>query len=355
MPVNNDFPTVRALLKQSSVHRYLSSRLIQFADEERVLELMKNLQRFPIKDVPEIFNRNLGYKIHDRTRIRMVKALIDFFVEFKYLKNYEGHYIWDGEAKKYQELRDDENKLVEALFKGQISFIEKCIGYAGEFLRGEPSLYGFNNNSKYIWEEFLGDAEFIYARSLLIRLLFSGRDKNCNVLVLCYGPGFDIMQIQELLPDVQVTALDYQDLFYEQASRRIVNADSIRWVESETWGGFGTPLPFEDNTLDCVFFACADPYIPEDVREYVYRDIFRVLKQRGSVGILTRSYPDAERMYVKDTWTRIGVLYHDFSESICKGWQGFRDAHESINIFKSIGYDIHTIMLNASMWRLDKK
>ena len=36
------------------------------------------------------------------------------------------------------------------------------------------------------------------------------------------------------------------------------------------------------------------PYIPHDLREDVYRDISRIIRPGGGLGVITRSYPDIE-------------------------------------------------------------
>ncbi len=151
-----------------------------------------------------------------------------------------------------------------------------------------------------------------------------------------------------------MTALDFKDIFRKRALSRIPKPEAVQWIDAELWNGFGTPLPFPDGTFDLLYFACADPYIPVESREFVYRDIFRVLKRSGSVGLLSHSYPDDKNEHVRDPWARRGILCHDFFESVCEGWHGFSDAGESRNLFESIGYTIDTVMMNASIWRLDK-
>lgn len=352
--MNTNSLNIKPLLRQFLVQRFLTERLIRFTDEEGISELLASMRRFDMEDAVETLQRNLGYKLQDRIRLRMFKALIDLLHECEYIKDDGGWYWWDVCKDLDISLKEDEYETVKNNFKGQTIFFEECIFYASAFLRGGPPLYSFDRNSTDIWEKFLENAEFRFARSILTKLLIPWENSNCTILDLCYGPGFDILQIQEQSPQIQVTALDFKDIFCNQASRRILNPDSVKWVDSALWNGFGAPLPFDGNTFDYVLFTCADPYIPGELREYVYTDIFRVLKRGGALGILTRSYPDSGRKYVKETWIRRGILCHDFSESVCEGWHGFYDAHESIDLFKKIGYSVRATMLNASVWRLDK-
>jgi len=352
--MNTNSLNIKPILRQFLVQRFLTERLMRVTDEEGISELLASMRRFDMEDAVEALQRNLGYKLQDRIRLRMFKALIDLLCECEHTKDCGGWYVWDKGKDSDIRMEKGEYEIVRNTFGGQASFFEECISYAGTFLRGGPPLYSFDRNSTDIWEKFLGNAEFIFARSILTKLLIPWKNSNCTILDLCYGPGFDILQIQEQSPQIQVTALDFKDIFYNQASCRILNPDSVKWVDPALWNGFGAPLPFDGNTFDNVLFTCADPYIPGELREYVYSDIFRVLKHGGALGILTRSYPDTCRKYVKDTWIRRGILCHDFSESVCEGWHGFHDAHESIDLFKRIGYSVHTTMLNASIWRLDK-
>ena len=347
-------PHLKSFLGQFFVHKILTKRLLYFIDEQGIAGLFSSLKRFTIKEAVETLQHEFGYKLEDRIRLRMVTVLIDLLYECSYVEKKEGFYVWNEGNKLETGLSKDEIEIACNMFKGQVNFFEECVAYADAFLRGNPPLYSFDSNAVNVWEEFLGNAEFSFARSVLINLLLSERSKNMHVLDLCYGPGFDILQMQEQFPAVKVTAVDFKDIFLRQALHRILNPKPVNWIKSELWKGFGTPLPFSDSTFDIVFFACADPYIPSELREYVYRDIFRVLKREGALGILSRGYPDPWREYVKDIWVRRGILCHDFAESVCEGWHGFYDAKESINLFKTVGYTLHTIMLNASLWRLDK-
>jgi ubiquinone/menaquinone biosynthesis C-methylase UbiE len=345
---------IKSLLNQFLVQKFLTRRLLRFIDDEGILKLLESMQRFVMDEVVETLQLKLGYRLQDETRIRMVKVLIDLLHECDYLICENNSYQWNGARDLNLNLENEESKAVEASFGGMVDFFEECIGYVGNYFRGAAPLFSFNKESVSTWEKFLGNAEFNFVRSVLLKLLMFEKRDTCNILNLCYGPGFDLVQIQERLPNVRLIALDFTDNFYHQASGRLQNTHAVKWVKSGSWNGFGTPLPFGDDTIDIVFFTCADPYIPSGWREYVYRDLFRILKHGGTLGIMTHSYPDRERKYVKDTWIRRGTLCHDFSESVCEGWRGFHSAEDSMNLYKEIGYHIHAVMLNASVWRLDK-
>lgn len=345
---------MKTVLGLSLVQKYLTGRLLRFIEDQGVARVLSSLGKFSMEEAMAALQRDLGYTPQDRVRRRMVSVLVDLLCECGHVEKAKGYYIWNEGKESDAGLTDEEYKTVKEFFKGQVDFFGRCIAYADAFLRGESPLYCFNSPDTRAWEDFLGNAEFSFARSVLANVMLSGKGESARVLDLCYGPGFDILQIQNQFPGVKVTALDFKDIFRDQALRRIPNPEAVQWIDAELWDGFGTPLPFSDCTFDAVFFACADPYIVTESREYVYRDIFRVLKPGGAVSMLSRSYPDREREYVRDPWTRRGILCHDFSESVCEGWQGFYDARGSFDLFRSIGYNVETVMMNASIWRLAK-
>lgn len=352
--MNQNSLDIKLLLSRSIVQRFLTERLIRFANDEGILKILASMQRFAMGEAVEELQCRLAYRLKDRARVRMVKIFIDLLQECGYLNCENNLYKWNAANRLDLGLKGEEYKVIETSFGGMVDFFEECIRYGGNFFRGAEPLFSFNKESTPIWEKFLGNAEFSFARSILVNLLMLDKRDTYHILDLCYGPGFDLIQIQERMPNVRLTALDFTDNFYFQASHRLLNPNSVKWIKSQLWNGFGSPLPLDDNTIDVIFFACADPYIPSERREFVYKDIFRILKPGGTLGILTYSYPDDEREYVRDKWVRMGILGHDFSESVCEGWHGFYDARESINLFKEIGYNIHALMLNASIWKLVK-
>ncbi|HMK59995.1 MAG TPA: class I SAM-dependent methyltransferase [Dissulfurispiraceae bacterium] len=352
--VNRDNFSFKELLGLSLVHKYISGRLLRFADDKGIISTLASIGSFTLEDAIAILQRKCDYVLADKVRIRMVKVLIDFLCECGIAVNHNGHYSYSPAGDNRYELSMDQVVLAKDLFKGQVDFFDWCLDYAEEFLRGEPPLCGFDNSSATMWEAFLGNAEFDFARSVLAQLMFSKPGEKTCILDLCYGPGFDIAAIQNNSAGAVVTALDFKDVFKQQALGRAPDPASIRWVDAMNWKGFGNELPFSTGTFDCVFFACADPYINNEVRRFVYSDICRVIKAGGSLNILSHSYPDHGKEFVTDLWVRRGTLCHDFAESVCEGWNGFYDADKSLELFESVGFKIGAVMMNASIWRLDK-
>lgn len=344
----------KALLSRSLVQRFLTELLLHFTDEMGISDILSSIGRFTERKAVEVLAQDLGYVVKDRTRKRMIGLLLHFLSECGQLREEDGTFTWCDNGVLESGLLDQESETAREVFKGQVDFFERCLCHADGFLKGAPPLYRFDDTMAWAWEEFLADAEFTFARSLLVKLLFMGRHQNLRVLDLCYGPGFGLLHIQEHSPHSELIAVDHKNIFHHYASCKVPNPYAITWVDSGIWKGFGSPLPFPDNVFDIVFFTCADPYIPPELRKYVYGDIFRVLHCGGSLGILSHSYPDTAGEYVRDPWMRRGIFCHDFSESVCKGWNGFYDAQESIDLFHAVGFKLSTLMLNASLWRLDK-
>ncbi|MGO9614600.1 MAG: class I SAM-dependent methyltransferase [Dissulfurispiraceae bacterium] len=352
--MDNNLSDIKTVLGLSLVHKYLTDRLLRFVDEQGISRLFASMDSFTLDAAIRVLQKDCGYVLHDKVRLRMVKVLIDFLCECGYADKENSRYFWKGGNSGGGRLSTEESAMANEYFRGQIDFFERCILHAVTFLRDGLPLFGFDNEATHIWEHFLGNAEFNFARSVLAKVMLSGKGENAHILDLCYGPGFDILQIQKCFAEVKVTAIDFKDIFRGRALSRIPNPDAVCWVDAKHWGGFGTKLPFPSDTFDAVFFACADPYIAEELREFVYRDIFRVLKSGGSLNILSHSYPDPGRRYVEEQWVRRGTLCHDFAESVCEGWHGFYDAKESVDLFESIGYRLGTVMMNSSIWGLDK-
>jgi len=342
------------LLGRSLAHKYAADSLLSFADEKGILGSLSSLGSFTLKDAAAALRRECGYALDEGVRARMLKVLIDFLCECGLAAHDNGCCVWRDGCGNGRLASAGEMTQAAELFRGQVDFFDRCLAYADVFLRGGDRLFGFDAESAQIWENFLGNAEFNFGRSVLAQLMFSSGSKNPEVLDLCCGPGFDIIEIQNNSAGAIVTVLDFKDVFRERVLRRAPDPEAVRWIDSGSWAGFGTALPFAPEAFDAVFFACADPYIPEESREFVYSDIFRVIRPGGSLNILSHSYPDPEQKFVDDPWIRKGTLCHDFAESVCEGWHGFYDAAASCRLFESIGFRVTTIMMNASIWRLDK-
>jgi ubiquinone/menaquinone biosynthesis C-methylase UbiE len=353
--INKDIKDLMPLFGQMLPQKYVTNRLLGFLKNSELINSLSFTREFTFESAKDLLGRKKGFDLSGRTRARMIKTAIDFLCECDFIERKDAFYSWSQKDFEAYMLSRDEIEKVKAFYGGQVYFFDRCIDYSEEFLSGGAPLFKFDEKSLNVWESFLGNAEYEIARQLLAMLLSSKINGNCNLLNLCPGAGFDIFAVQKLMPDVEITAIDFTDVFRDRALKRAKNPEAVRWVDSSLWKGFGSPLPFNDETFDLVFFSCSDPYIPEGLREFVYKDIFRIIKNRGALGILTNSYPDPEKSGVRDKWIRRGVLCHDFSESVCKGWHGFSFPDSSVRLFKKIGFNVSSILLNGSLWRLDKQ
>jgi ubiquinone/menaquinone biosynthesis C-methylase UbiE len=283
----------------------------------------------------------------------MLRVLLDLLVDCGVISVHaDSSCSWSGGAARSWRPSSADAETIARAFEGQMEFFDQCLNYADAFLSGQPPLFNFSGGSTHAWERLLGNGEFAFARSVVARLLLPRVARGAEILVLCYGPGYDLVEIENRRPDVRVTALDFTNTFFANASRRLRRPDAVQWIDAARWCGFGFPLPFDDRSFDMLLFSCADPYIPPASREAVYRDIYRVLRPGGVLGILTHSYPDAAHCEVPDEWIRRGTFCHDFLESVCQGWQGFYGAAESRDLFARVGFRRDVVTLNSSVWRL---
>jgi SAM-dependent methyltransferase len=232
---------------------------------------------------------------------------------------------------------------------GETRFLRRCLELAPGYLRGLEAPIGFDPGRASLWEDFLGCDEFQAGRTVLLDMMADGVPPDARVLDLCHGPGWGIERALDRFPSARITAIDFTDAFAEDARRRAAGAiarnsargfDSppVEWCAPSRWRGFGAPLPFADASFDAILFGCGDPYIPPQSREAVYGELRRVLAPGGRLGILTRGRPDPERRHVPSRTFRITTLIHDFSESVCAGWQGFADVGESRRMFERLGF-----------------
>ena len=351
-------PTVdiaSSALPAFAVPRLLTDRLLSFVDTARITDVLAALPAFDVDEAAERIGAATGYRLDDPLRRRMVRVLCDLLGDCGYVvPNGSGRLCWNHAASHPWRPTPADERAIGRTFDGQMEFFDHCLRYVDRFLSGAPPLFDFDGGSVLAWERLLGNGEFAYARTVIGRLLLARAPAGVEVLVLCYGPGFDLAEIEHRRPDARVTALDFTNAFGDTAAARLRAPNAVRWMGAGAWQGFGSPLPFEAESFDAVVFSCADPYIPPASREAVYRDMFRVLRPGGVVGLLTHSYPDAARAEVKDEWVRRGIYCHDFLESVCQGWQGFYDAEETRQLFTRVGFRVEVVALNASVWRLQR-
>lgn len=334
-------------LKHFVAPKLLIGRLLRFVEEEGFLRLTKELGRFTMDELCSKAERNFGYIIKEPVRKRMVFNLLNILIEMGQIgKNGSGYHQINDKRIDLLEFDIGAVEKLKGLFDSELSFYSDCIEYAGIFLRGGPHLYSFDSEWDEVWEKFLGNYEFSVARRLLLQYLRIEDDSSFRILDLCYGKGHGLELICSLYPRTKATAIDFTDVFQNKAREKIEMVQKengfrvkellpVDWIQ---WKGFGDRLPFEDKTFDAIFFACGDSYIPPHLRENVYKDIYRVLKPGGGLGIMTRSYPDQEGKHITNPWARMIVYIHDFAEGVCKNWYGFYGIEETIQMFMRLGF-----------------
>lgn len=357
-------------LKLFLVPRELTSMLIAFSQGEGIISVMKGMKSFTIGTLIRRLSSDLGYKLDLPVKRRMIGTLCEFLLECGHLERLgsdaysyiakgplgtlsEGDFIYGAEDK----------AILERHFSGQILFFSTCLSEAGGFLRGKEPPFTFTKRWESLWDGFLGNYEFQTLRTILLRLMDLRNDRDFRVLDLCYGLGHGVEGMLEHAPDVSVTALDFSGAYKRSVIERVkgVAPSCSLDLPDGKWKGFGDPLPLSDSSFDAVHFTCADPYVPEALREGVYREIHRVLKKGGTLGVLAWTYPDRDRAIVTNQWVRRQILAHDFIESVCSGWHGFYGIDETAGMFERIGFEPRQGLvpldsnLSSALWVMVKR
>ena len=335
-----------------AAERFAIARVLSFVEAAGIARVLAEHSPFALAEGAPLLQSSLGFA-GDAVRSRMLRVLLDLLSECGCLRPGSGDTRALSELPLSAHCESGGSQAGPRLgADGQVEFFERCLGHVEAFLRGAPPLFDFGPDSAAAWDGLLGSESLSRARAILARLLLPRDDRGMDVLVLCYGPGFDLVQIEARCPGARVTALDFTNAFKSRAWGRLRAPERVCWVDAGSWGGFGTALPFPGESFDLVVFSCAEPYIPLDRRPFTLRDLRRVVRPGGRVGVLTHSYPDEPRRAVPDPWLRRVTLCHDFLESVCQGWCGFSEAAALHAEFESAGFRVDLVTHNSSIWRL---
>lgn len=362
-------------IQGGAVARLLLADILELAEREGVLEQVRRLSPVSFEGLCAALCSDLGYALDHGNRRRMISLVLDLLRECRWVSKVGGAWVWRDEAAPANcEIPQDTTPggNASSMTDDQYLFFRRCLEAVPAYLRGGDPTLLFDDRNAAAWELFLGCTEFRTCRALLLKLMGIGDVTAPRLLDLCHGPGWDLEAIITRHPATRITAADFTEAFRQSAgvcaklaqdrSRRLGHAvPPITWVGPERWKGFGDPLPFPDGSFDVVFFSCGDPYIPMRLRREVYRDVARVLTPGGTLGVLTRSRPDAAARHVPSFWLRIAALTHDFAESVCEGWEGFAEAEENARVFAAAGFQGGGIrpgamsFLESSLWVLRKR
>ena len=362
-------------IRHGAVARLLLAEILQLAEREGILERMWRRSPFSCEELCQALHTELGYALAKGNRQRMICLLLDLLSECGWLREEEGVWLWNRENS--PALLESDGPIFstggtpETSADDQYLFLRDCLLSVPAYLLGGGPSVRFDEKSSVAWERFLGCREFQVCRSLLLELMGIENHHSFRLLDLCHGPGWDLQAAISGFPAIQITALDFTEAFFDKARERAGRAQarmrgsgqpasSITWVGPDRWKGFGNSFPFPDGSFEAVLFSCGDPYVARSLRGALYGEISRVLVREGTLGILTRCYPDAEARDVPSFWLRISALAHDFAESVCEGWEGFSEAEENIRVFSDAGFQgavthLGTMnLLESSLWVLKK-
>jgi SAM-dependent methyltransferase len=361
-------------VRRGSTARWLLADIRDLAEREGILALVRRLSPVSFEDLCAALHSELGYALTAGNRRRMISLLLALLAECGWAKETDGAWeVCGGRAMSTDPTGSDEGATPGESSRedGQYLFYRTCLASVPAYLRGGAAAVHFDERSAGAWERFLGCEEFRTCRSVLLELMgVESRTARC-VLDLCHGPGWGLEAVIRRSPASRITALDFTDAFGGMAQARVERAQArnrqrgqpvvpVVWVGPDRWKGFGHRLPFAAAAFDAVLFACGDPYIPGSLRKETYREVARVLRPGGRLGVLTRCRPDAEARHVASFWLRISALAHDFAESVCEGWEGFAGAEENARMFSEAGFRGGTespdtmSFLDGSLWVLRK-
>lgn len=327
--------------------RRMLPELLSLVVREGVMERARALSVFGVDELCEALHRELGYDVSRGNRRRMIRLLVDLLAECGWLEAARSGNRWS--CRRVGAHVPGEPPAEAGTGDGQVDFLRRCLRAVPGYLRGEESPIAFDTENMHLWEEFLGCDEFQACRSVLLDRMASLAGASLSLLDLCHGPGWGIERAMERCPEARISAIDFTDAFTGIARYRAERAVArnasrglasppVGWFGPSDWKGFGHPLPFPEDAFGAILFSCGDPYIRPDEREAVYSDLRRVLAPGGTLGILTRGYPDPQRLDVALYWVRVTALIHDFTESVCAGWHGFPDVAESRDMFTRLGF-----------------
>lgn len=366
---------LRALrdVQSGSVARLLLADILHLAEREGILDRIRRLSPFSDAGLCETLQADLGYGLEKGNRRRMIHLLLRLLRECGRVRELHGMWVWrvDDPMPVPRDTGGTGPAPERQSAEGQYLFFRHCLESVPAYLRGGDPSVVFDETNAAVWESFLGCVEFRTCRSLLLELMGIDDHSRFRLLDLCYGPGWGLEAAISQFPTIRVTALDFTEVFHGRARTRVECAQArhrdaghpvvpITWMGPDRWRGFGSALPFSDNSFEAVLFTCGDPYIPHHLRGEVYREIRRILTPEGKLGMLTRCHAEADAGYVPSFWLRVSALAHDFAESVCAGWEGFSGAEENMQALSHAGFrggvaGLGTMSaLESSLWVLRK-
>ncbi len=102
-----------------------------------------------------------------------------------------------------------------------------------------------------------------------------------HILEIGFGPGVDIRQVSEMVPQGFVAGVDHSDTMVQQACKR--NARAIQAGRVELQLGSAAKIPYPDAAFDLIFAINVAQFWEEP--QAVLAELQRVLKPQGRIAI----------------------------------------------------------------------
>ncbi len=119
--------------------------------------------------------------------------------------------------------------------------------------------------------------------------------------------------------DLTVVATDFSD---EVIGQNVKNYRNISRLSFKVMDMSKTPLPFKNNSFDCVYARLSLHYFLDKVTQNIIKEIYRILKQDGLLLFICKSTEDLSygkgSKIEKDVYELNGHIRHFFSEEYAK-------------------------------------
>lgn len=368
-------------LTMISNFRYLSglmgaTMVCYWAREQGILDALPRDTYFTEEDFGQLLRETKNYHLEGIARRKAAYSLLRILTESGHISEdvSEGvrrYRLVSSQANNLPSLTPGEARYAENNFAGIFAFYERCLESMDDFLRAEKPTFDYTADYAYLWQGFLGNPSQLFVKRYLYRSLkLPDAGKGLKAFVIAFGQGYDIYELLAEYPSIHITTIDYLDdhvpAIREELKKRFGSDRQVEFVPSANWisdgdKGFGVKLPLPDASFDLVIGNSFDAAIPEGRREFVWRDMTRLLRPGGKTGATAAMLPREDTVNEQDKWQRLYLFSHNFIESVTSDFVGFPYFDETLSTFENLGYTAEPFgstslhLFNGFVWRMALK